>query len=71
MLQAMTNVNKVFPSIGEIPIPVVILVVCVIGALIGFINGFIIAKLNVTPFITTLGTIIDWTLRIKCFKNPI
>ena len=58
MLQAMTNVNKVFPSIGEIPIPVVILVVCVIGALIGFINGFIIAKLNVTPFITTLGTMI-------------
>jgi methyl-galactoside transport system permease protein len=32
--------------------------VCVIGALIGFINGFIIAKLNVTPFITTLGTMI-------------
>ena len=27
MLQAMTNVNKVFPSIGELPIPVVILIV--------------------------------------------
>lgn len=58
MLQAMSNVNKVFPSLGEIPIPVVILAVCVIGAIIGLINGIIIAKLNVTPFITTLGTMI-------------
>ena len=58
LLQAMTNVNKVFPSIGEVPIPVVILIVCAVGALIGLINGIIIAKLNVTPFITTLGTMI-------------
>ena len=54
LLQAMTNVNKVFPSIGEVPIPVVILIVCAVGALIGLINGIIIAKLNVTPFITAL-----------------
>lgn len=36
----------------------VILVVCLIGAVIGLINGIIIAYLNVTPFITTLGTMI-------------
>jgi methyl-galactoside transport system permease protein len=58
LLQSMTNINKVFPSIGEIPIPVVILIVCAIGAIVGLINGFIIAKLNVTPFITTMGTMI-------------
>jgi methyl-galactoside transport system permease protein len=29
-----------------------------LGAVIGLINGIIIAYLNVTPFITTLGTMI-------------
>ena len=28
------------------------------GALIGLVNGLIVAYLNVTPFITTLGTMI-------------
>ncbi|MGR3808696.1 galactose/methyl galactoside ABC transporter permease MglC [Pasteurella testudinis] len=58
LLQAMDNVNRVFPNLTEIPIPVVILVVCAIGAVIGLMNGFIIAVLNVTPFIATLGTMI-------------
>jgi len=58
LLQAMDNVNKVFPHLEVVPIPVVILTVCVIGALIGLVNGIIIAYLNVTPFITTLGTMI-------------
>ncbi|GAA4502204.1 galactose/methyl galactoside ABC transporter permease MglC [Pseudaeromonas paramecii] len=58
LLQSLTNVNKVFPALGEVPIPVVILVVCLIGGLIGLINGLIVAYLNVTPFITTLGTMI-------------
>ncbi|MFN2992043.1 ABC transporter permease subunit, partial [Escherichia coli] len=38
--------------------PLVILLVCAIGAVIGLINGIVIAYLNVTPFITTLGTMI-------------
>jgi len=58
LLQAMDNVNKVFPDMHTMPIPVVILIVCVIGAFIGLINGVVIAYLNVTPFITTLGTMI-------------
>ena len=58
LLQAMDNMNRVFPNLTEIPIPVVILIVCAIGAIIGLINGFVIAILNVTPFIATLGTMI-------------
>src|SRR5471032_522157 len=58
LLQSMDNVNKVFPDMHTLPIPVVILTVCVIGAFIGLINGVVIAYLNVTPFITTLGTMI-------------
>lgn len=58
MLQSMENMNRVFPNLPEIPIVVVILVVCAIGAIIGLINGFVIAVLNVTPFIATMGTMI-------------
>lgn len=58
LLQAADNVNKVFPDLGEVPIVVVIIAVCAVGALIGLINGIIVAYLKVTPFIATLGTMI-------------
>ncbi|MBY4951710.1 MULTISPECIES: galactose/methyl galactoside ABC transporter permease MglC [Pantoea] len=58
LLQAMDNANKVFPHLDTVPIPVVILIVCIIGGVIGLVNGVIIAYLKVTPFITTLGTMI-------------
>ena len=58
LLQSMENMNRVFPNLGEIPIPVVILAVCAIGAVIGLFNGIVIAYLNVTPFIATMGTMI-------------
>ena len=54
LLQASTNVNKVL-DIGELPVIVAILVVTVVGMIIGSINGLIVAKLNVHPFIATLG----------------
>lgn len=58
MLQAMDNMNRVFPDLPEMPIFAVILVVCTIGAVIGLINGFVVSVLNVTPFIATMGTMI-------------
>lgn len=58
LLQAADNVNKVFPDLGEVPIVAVILAVCAVGALIGLVNGIIVAYLKVTPFIATLGTMI-------------
>ena len=58
LLQSMDNANKVFPHMDAVPIPLVILVVCVIGGVVGLVNGVIIAYLKVTPFITTLGTMI-------------
>ena len=58
LLQSVTNVNKVFPNLGDIPIIVVIGVVLIIGSLMGAINGIVIAKFNVTPFIATLGSMI-------------
>lgn len=58
MLQSMENFNRVFPNMVELPIPVVVLIVCAIGGLFGLFNGFVIAVLNVTPFIATMGTMI-------------
>lgn len=58
LLQAADNVNKVFPSISDVPIFAVIIAVCAVGALIGLINGIIVAYLKVTPFIATLGSMI-------------
>ena len=58
LLQAVDNVNKVFPDFGVVPIPMVILLVCAIGALIGLVNGVIVTVMNVTPFIATLGTML-------------
>ncbi|HDY7920694.1 TPA: galactose/methyl galactoside ABC transporter permease MglC [Vibrio vulnificus] len=58
LLQSIDNVNKVFPGIGEVPIVAVIICVCLIGAIIGLVNGVIVAYLKVTPFIATLGTMI-------------
>lgn len=58
LLQSMDNVNKVFPDLETMSIPLVIVIVCAVGAVIGLLNGLVIAYLNVTPFITTLGTMI-------------
>ena len=55
LLQAMTNVNKVFPNLGEFPVIGAIIIVMIVGMVIGSINGIIVAKLNVHPFIATLG----------------
>lgn len=58
LLQAMESANKVFPNMEPLPIPAVILIVCAFGALVGLINGLVVAYLKVTPFIATMGTMI-------------
>ncbi len=37
-------------------VPVIVVAMLVVGCLIGMINGLIVTKLNVAPFIATLGT---------------
>ena len=48
--------NKLFPGLAVMPIPVVILIVLAVGAAIGFVNGFCMAKFKLHPFIVTLST---------------
>ena len=48
--------NKLFPGMAAVPVPVALLAVIVVGAVIGFVNGFCMAKFKVHPFIVTLST---------------
>ena len=48
--------NKLFPGLPVMPIPVAILAVLVVGACVGFVNGFFMPKFKLHPFIVTLST---------------
>ncbi len=48
--------NRVFKAIPEMNIGIVLLIVILAGAVWGIINGMIITRLHVPPFIATLGT---------------
>lgn len=56
MLQAVTYATKMFPSLPVMPIPVVIAMVLLVGAAVGWVNGFCVAKFKLHPFIVTLAT---------------
>lgn len=56
LLQSTEYAGKMFPALPTLPIPLVILAVILVGAIIGFINGFFVAKFKLHPFIVTLST---------------
>ena len=56
LLQSVEYATKIFPNIPVMPIPLVILIVIVVGGIVGWVNGFFVAKFNLHPFIVTLAT---------------
>ncbi len=56
LLQTSDYANKLFPSLGVLPLWVVLLAVIAVGALIGLVNGVFVAKFKLHPFIVTLST---------------
>lgn len=56
LLQLPTYAGKMFPDLPAIPLPVVLLAVMAVGALVGVVNGFFVAKFKLHPFIVTLST---------------
>ena len=56
LCQAGDYSNRVFKSIPEMNIGIVMIIVVIAGAVWGIINGLIITRLHVPPFIATLGT---------------
>ena len=45
-----------FPDLPVMPIFLVVLIVIVVGGLVGWVNGFFVAKFQLHPFIVTLAT---------------
>lgn len=56
LLQAADYATKIFPDLPVMPIPLVILIVIVVGGIVGYVNGFFVAKFKLHPFIVTLAT---------------
>ena len=56
LLQRADYTGRQFPNMPEMNMFVVLLIVLVVGAIFGLLNGVIISFLNVPPFIATLGT---------------
>ena len=55
-LQMVGYANKIFPNIGVLPIPVVLIIVMAVGGCVGLVNGWFVAKFKLHPFIVTLST---------------
>lgn len=55
MSQMIDYSNRFWPGLPELPIIIPILIAICIVAVIGAINGFMIAKLKMAPFIATFG----------------
>ena len=56
LLQVTNYPKKMFPDLPTMPLIVVLLAVLAVGAVIGLINGFFVAKFKLHPFIVTLST---------------
>ncbi|MDP2790582.1 MAG: galactose/methyl galactoside ABC transporter permease MglC [Rectinemataceae bacterium] len=58
LLQFMSYPRRMYPNIPELPIWIPILIAILACALLGLLNGMIVAYLKVPPFIATLGMMV-------------
>ncbi len=56
LLQMTGYANKMLDGLPTMPLIVVLLIVMAVGATIGLVNGFFVAKFKLHPFIVTLST---------------
>ena len=56
LLQAADYGSRMFKGMDVMPIGVVILIVIAVGAVVGCVNGFFVARFSLHPFIVTLAT---------------
>lgn len=50
-----TNATGLFAHLGNVPVPLAMLIGVLACSLIGFCNGFMVTKLRIPPFIATMG----------------
>lgn len=66
--QTLTYARRFYPNMPELPFFVPLLAAMVVGAVFGWLNGFIISKFKITAFIVTLGTqVIAWGANLLYF----
>lgn len=71
LLQTATYGNRFFPNLPQLPIILPILLTVVVALVLGAVNGTIVARLNVPPFITTLGmSVVVYGLTSLYFDLP-
>ncbi|MDF2961360.1 MAG: galactoside transporter permease protein, partial [Paenibacillus sp.] len=58
MLQLTDYPRRFFPDMPELPLWAPIVIGILAGLVVGLLNGWIVARLNVPPFIATLGTMV-------------
>lgn len=58
MLQASDYPRLFFPNLPELPLFVPIILAILVGLAVGLMNGWIVSRFNVPPFIATLGTMV-------------
>lgn len=58
MIQAAEYSSKFYPNLGHLNILIPIIVGILAGGIVGLLNGFIVSKFDVPPFIATLGTMV-------------
>lgn len=56
LLQRPDYPTRLFPGLGNVPIPFALIAAILIGLFFGMFNGFFVAKFKIHPFIVTLGT---------------
>ncbi len=56
LLQSTDYATKMFPNLPVMPFWLVILAVIAVGGMVGWVNGFFVAKFSLHPFIVTLAT---------------
>ena len=55
LLQSADYATKMFPNLAVPPVWLVLIVVIIVGGIVGFVNGFFVAKFHLHPFIVTLA----------------
>ncbi len=71
MLQIPDYARRFYPALPQLPLPAPLLLAVFAGALVGLVNGTIVAKLKVPPFIATLGSmVIVFGLNLLYFDMP-
>lgn len=58
MLQSITYATRMYPDLPALPVILPIVLVMILTGMISLINGFVVAKLKVDPFIATLGMMV-------------